>query len=108
MAMRPNPSGKLGCVIAVAAITLLCIVGVWFRVASGRAEIRKYRDEHSAARIVGKTSEEIISIYGKPYSASKGSDGKPELIMYKQVEHGQYCTIVLKEGIATGVYFDFQ
>ena len=72
-----------------------------------RAEVARFREEHSEARIVGKTAEAIIAVYGEPYW-QRGPEGNPEAIVYKQLEHGQYCDIELVDGVAVGVNFSFQ
>lgn len=78
------------------------------RVRVARLEVEEYREAHSEAKIVGKTANEIIAMYGKPYASERGPDGTFVFIMYKQVEHGQYCGIALKGGVAVNVSFDFQ
>lgn len=98
--------------LAVTLVLLTVVAGggvTWVAcvVRTHRAEVSQFREEHSAARIVGKTAEEIIAVYGQPYW-QRGPDGNPEAIVYKQLKHGQYCDIELVDGVAVGVYFSFQ
>ncbi|MDQ3439628.1 MAG: hypothetical protein M3478_04700 [Planctomycetota bacterium] len=73
-----------------------------------RSEVRGYREERSEANIIGRTADQIVATYGKPYHVERGTDGQPIFIMYKQVKHGQYCGIMLKDGVAVRVSFSFQ
>jgi hypothetical protein len=73
-----------------------------------RAEAREWREEHSEAKIVGKTADDIIATFGTPYAAERGPNGKPTVILYKQVKHGQYCGIAIRDGVAVSVSFSFQ
>lgn len=77
-------------------------------VRAARAEAAEWREERSEVKIVGKTADEIIAMFGKPYSEKRGPDRKPAFIMYKQVKHGQYCGIAFKDGFAVNVSFSFQ
>ena len=110
--MRPEHSSARRLVLAAIVLVLLTIGGgvLWLAnaVHVARAETRAWREERSEAKIVGKTSDEIIAMYGKPYSAERGSNGGYTFIMYKQVKHGQYCGIVMKDDVAVKVGFDFQ
>jgi hypothetical protein len=67
--------------------------------------MREYQAAHSAAKVVGKTAEQIVSMYGPPYAMERGEDGKAIAIMYKDVKHGQYCGIHFEKGLAVGVSF---
>ena len=69
---------------------------------------REYQDTHSAAKIVGKTAEEIVALYGEPVTINRDAIGTPDLIIYKDVKHGQYCSIGLKDGVAVSVSFHGQ
>jgi hypothetical protein len=97
-------------IIVFGVLALVSGGGLWLAnsIRVARAEVREYREQHAEAKIVGKTAYEIIAMYGRPYSGERGPDGKPVFMMYKQVEHGQYCGIALKDGVAVKVSFDFQ
>jgi len=70
--------------------------------------VRAYQDSHSPASIQGKTADEIVARYGAPFHLVRGDDGHPEVIMYKDVAHAQYCAIELHDGVAVRVTFSFQ
>ena len=55
----------------------LLVGGTWatHAIVIGRAETRQYREEHSEAKIRGKTAEEVIAMYGEPYALERGRDG---------------------------------
>jgi hypothetical protein len=110
--MRPGRSTtrKIGIIVAVVVVAIVGGGVFWIAnaVRTARAETREYREQHSESRTVGKTADEIIATYGRPCAAERGSDGKPVFIMYKQVKHGQYCGISLKDGVAVRVSFSSQ
>ena len=110
--MGPQGSPRRRLFFAVIVILLLAVGGGvrWLTNAARvvRAETREWRDQRSEARIVGKTADEIVAAFGKPYATERGPDGKPAFIMYKQVKHGQYCGIAIKDGVAVNVSFSFQ
>ena len=93
--------------VAVAALAIVGCGVLWvtYQVRNSRAEIREYQEAHSDAKIVGKRASEIIAMYGEPYAGERGSDGEYVFIMYKQVKQGQYCGIVIKDGVAAEVSF---
>jgi hypothetical protein len=106
---RPS-TRRFGLIVAVVVVAIIAGGVLWLAnaVRTARAETREYREQHSEAKIVGKTADEIIAMFGEPYAAERGSDGKAVFIMYKQVKHGQYCGIALKDGVAVNVSFSFQ
>src|SRR5690348_1472645 len=110
--MQPERSSsrRFGLIVAVVIVAIICGGMLWLAngIRIARAETREYREQHSEAKILGKTADEIIAMYGKPYAAERGPDGKPVFIMYQQVKHGQYCGIGLKDGVAVNVSFSFQ
>ena len=109
--MRPERSAaRLFTIIVLVVVAVVGGGGVWVAnvVRRARAEVREYREQHAEAKIVGKTAEEIIAMYGEPYAGERGADGKFVFIMYKQVEHGQYCRIRFEAGVAVRVSFWFQ
>lgn len=91
---------------------MLAVGGVVLSLANAvrvaRIEARQWREERSAAKIVGKTADEVVATFGTPYAAERGPDGEPALIVYKQVKHGQYCGIAIKGGMAADVSCSFQ
>src|SRR5688500_1511252 len=110
--MQPDRSPTQRLVLTAIVLVLLAVGGGVLLLANAvhvaRAEARKWREQRSEARIVGKTADEIIATFGTPYAAERGPDGKPAFIMYKQVKHGQYCGIAIKDGVAMNVSFSFQ
>jgi hypothetical protein len=110
--MQPKRSSTRRFVIIVAVVIVAVVGGgvLWIAnaVRVARAETRAYREQHSETKIVGKTADEIIAMYGEPYTGERGPDGEPVFIMYKQVKHGQYCGIDFKDGLATKASFWFQ
>ncbi len=98
-------------IILIAAVVIAIIGGVSW-IASGilavQADVRQFREEHSEAKLSGKTADEIVAMYGKPFVSENEDNGKTSLIMYKQVKHGQYCGIHFKDGVAVRVVFWFQ
>ena len=94
-------------------VTLVCAAAGgagWLArlVKAHHADVRQYQQSHAPDNIVGRTADQILSTYGDPHSINLGPDAKPRFIMYKQVKRGQYCTIVLKDGVAVDVSFSFQ
>ena len=110
--MWPKASPTRRLVSAVVVIALLAVGGgvLWLThaVRVARAEAREWREQRGEAKIVGKTADEIVATFGTPYAAERGPDGKPAFIMYKQVKHGQYCGIAIKDGVAVNVSYSFQ
>ena len=120
---RPNPCGadlersyvmrseRLPTRRLVLAVIVLAAGGaLWLThaVDVARAEAREWREERGEAKIVGKRADEIIATFGTPYAVDRGPEGKPAFILYKQVKHGQYCCIAIKDGVAVSVSFSFQ
>ena len=94
-------------------VTLVCAAAGgagWFArlVKAHHADVRQYQQSHAPDKIVGQTAGQILSTYGEPFMTDLGPDARPQFIMYKQVKRGQYCTIVLKDGVAVEVSFSFQ
>jgi hypothetical protein len=105
-----RPSAKT---LGIAILVSLAVVGsvsAWSvsAVRVYQTEAREYREAHSGAKIVGKTPREIVKLYGEPYHVSRGSNGKIDIIMYKDVKHGQYCCITVENELAVGVSFSGQ
>src|SRR3954470_16334302 len=86
--------------IMAAGALLLAVFGVfWVRnaVRGYQAEAQQWRDVHAESRIVGKTTDEILREFGKP--DARKDDGAVQLIVYKDVPHGQYCGIEVEGGV---------
>jgi hypothetical protein len=86
----------------ILALVLMVLGWLYHRERSG---IKEYQDAHSAAKIIGKSVDEITSMYGKPYYVQSIAGGAPVEIVYKDVSHAQYCGIEIHNGIATKVIF---
>ncbi len=113
--MRPDPSPTLrnatNVVFIVCLLAVGALVGGVLWLANGlrvmRAETHEWREAHSEAKIVGKTADEIIAMYGEPYfPPTRGPDGTRVFITYKWRVH--YCVIALKDEVAVGVTFSLQ
>lgn len=94
-------------------IALVVVAVVALRIANhvrrDLAEMSEFREEHSEAKILGKTADEIIVMYGKPYGGIQRDDaGVPATIVYRQEKYPQYCGIGIKDGRAIRVSFSGQ
>ncbi len=100
--------------IVIAIAILLCGSGiVWLahQVQVNRtdtAEIRQYKQEHSSDRIVGKTPDEVVAMFGEPHLQQRDAGGKTTLMTYRESTRGLRCEIVFLNGVATRVSFHAQ
>lgn len=91
-----------------AGALLLALFGVfWVRnaVRGYQVDAQQWRDAHTPSRIVGKSTDDIVREYGKPFSITRSDNGAVRLIVYKDAAHGQYCGIELEGGIARRASF---
>ncbi len=88
-------------------IAFMTALTIWLGIILHRAKVEavEWQDAHSAAKIVGKTADQIVAIYGKPDSSERGPDGKLDNITYKDARGGQDCGISIQNAVATDVYF---
>jgi hypothetical protein len=94
-------------IMAAGALLLAVFGAFWVRnaVRGYQAEAQQWRDAHASSKIVGMSPDGIVREYGKPFSISRADDGAVQLIVYKDVPHGQYCGIEVEGGVARRVSF---
>src|SRR4051812_17841959 len=94
--------------IMTAGALLLGVFGVfWVRnaVRGYQADAQQWRDAYTTSKVVGKTADEIVREFGKPFKVARTDDGAARQIIYKDAPHGQYCGIELEAGLAVRVSF---
>ena len=104
--MRLKTSFKsISIVLVVAVFTALALATfVIYSIQSDLARVRAFKETYSAEKVVGKSKDEIMRLYGQPRFVLRDEYGRVQIVVYNEDWH--YCNIHLRDDVAESVSFE--
>jgi hypothetical protein len=94
-------------IIAVFAVPVTIYIA-WceIRIAREKDEFNAFREVHNDTKIIGRTEQDIVRMYGSPFNIDRSYGGEIESITYLDPGYWYYCHISMKSGVAVRVSFE--